>query len=96
MLDIRDVKPGASGLLFLVAVKGSDPMVWRAEFWRVRVIQGQVNMADFQKAGERAKELIDAGAAYCAFSAGRNTPLPDSGVDLEDLQKESRRREGLI
>lgn len=87
-IDPRDVKPGSSGMLFLVerGKDGEGNPLYTARFQRVRVMLSNVNMADMGEAERLAKQLQADGFPYLAFAAGRNTPLPESGVDVKDFE----------
>jgi hypothetical protein len=89
-LDPREVTPGSSGVLFLVAAK--EYLAWKAYFVRVRVIGDTFNSADMENVVAFEKSLHKAGKKYIAFSAGRNTPLPGNSRDMEEFMDQATKK----
>lgn len=102
-INPRDVKPETAGTLFMVPVRGAENSdsdlgygVYKATFMRVRVVLGQVNMADVQDVANYAKKLASEGVPFITFSAGRNVPYPEYPGDLEELKRNAGGKPGLI
>jgi hypothetical protein len=89
-IDCKNVKPGAAGVLFLVKMgeTGDGLDLYTARFVRVRVVMGAINMSDMGEAHRLAEQLQADGLPYLAFSAGRNTPLPEAPNDERGLMAE--------
>lgn len=101
-IDPRNAKPQQAGALFLIGPlpdgEDAEPLpgapVYKTVFLRVRVVMGQVHVADLSTVQKLVQYLQQHKVPFVTFSAGRDLPFPEYEADLVEALETSPRFPG--
>jgi len=96
--EIKSIKPGEVGVLFLYPIHGPTDDAYTAAFFRVRMLQNMVNVQDMEAISKHAADLANSGRPYIALPCGRDVPLPGTKLDENELgdAAQQKKNTGLI